>query len=354
MTNAVLTVVSKYKQARHEIVTFLKGWVRLEAFWHSFCSVPFAGFRPEEPKHMITRNLIKTSQKKLHLVGACAVGIFTAAVSQAGEATPSKEVVPPAPVPPPVTSAITGDAGVTFVSKYFSRGIVQEDQGVIAQPYADLYFRLYEGDGFINKVTLNIGLWSSIHSHKLPTVDGGSSTSEAWYEFDYTGGFSVTFAKYLTATLSYFEFISPADNFNTARSINMNLAFDDSSFLGAFALHPHFTVLGELNAPGFAGLDSGGWYYEIGIAPGFAAGPVTFSFPLTVGLGDDNFYAGETYGYFSGGVSAAVPLAFIPESYGSWTVSASALYYNLGDSTALVNHGESDDFVFGGTLGVTF
>src|SRR4051794_38768000 len=55
-------------------------------------------------------------------------------------------------------SCITGDLGVNVVSEYISRGLVLENQGVIAQPYADLYFKLYSGDGFINKVTLNLGI----------------------------------------------------------------------------------------------------------------------------------------------------------------------------------------------------
>ena len=65
-------------------------------------------------------------------------------------------------------SCITGDLGVTLVSEYLSRGIVQVNQGVIAQPYLDLYFKLYEGTGFINKVVFNFGLWSNIDSHVEP------------------------------------------------------------------------------------------------------------------------------------------------------------------------------------------
>jgi hypothetical protein len=39
-------------------------------------------------------------------------------------------------------SCITGDLGVTIVSEYISRGLVQVNQGVIAEPYLDLYFQL--------------------------------------------------------------------------------------------------------------------------------------------------------------------------------------------------------------------
>jgi hypothetical protein len=250
-------------------------------------------------------------------------------------------------------SCITGDLGVTFVSAYISRGLVLENQGVIAQPYLDLYFKLYEGTGFINKVVLNLGLWSSIHSHPQP--DGSTDTTRNWYEFDYTPGFAITFAKNFTFTASYFEFDSPASSFDTARSLNFNLAYDDTDLLGKFALHPHVTYLRELDAPGAAGLAPNGNYYEIGLAPGFSVGPVSVTIPLTVGLGSEHFYASDTFGYFAGGVQLSVPISFIPECYGKWTFSGGYTYYQLGtdvaDATAT---GHKSQNVFQGAIGLTF
>jgi hypothetical protein len=250
-------------------------------------------------------------------------------------------------------SCITGDLGVTFVSAYISRGLVLENQGVIAQPYLDLYFKLYEGTGFINKVQLNLGLWSSIHSHPQP--DGSTDTTRNWYEFDYTPGIAITFAKNFTFTASYFEFDSPASSFDTARSLNFNLAYDDTDLLGKFALHPHVTYLREITAPGVAGLGPNGNYYEIGLAPGFTAGPVTFTIPLTVGLGSEGFYASDTYGYFAAGLQLSIPLSFIPECYGKWTFSGGYTYYNLGTAVAdATNTGHRSQHVFQGAIGLTF
>ena len=283
--------------------------------------------------------------------------IAVPALSMAGtEMKESKEVK--SVVETPKESWITGDIGVAVVSEYISRGLVLENQGIIAQPYLDLYFKLYEGEGFINKVSLNLGLWSSIHSHQQPTVGGNRSTTDAWYEFDYTAGISVTFAKRFTGTLSYFEFDSPADNFSTARSVNFNLAFDDTDFLGAFALHPHVAVLMELDAPGFAGLQEDGWYYEIGIAPSHTFGPVTVTIPVNVGLGNNEFYAGSNYGYTSAGIVLSTPLSFIPEKWGAWTASAGYTYYNLGDTlqdfAAVQGDGDSTQHVFSGSIGLAF
>ena len=115
-------------------------------------------------------------------------------------------------------SCITGDIGVQVVSAYVFRGQVLEDQGLIAQPYLDLYFKLYEGDGFINNVSLALGLWSSLHSEKTQqgaATGTGTSTTPSWYEFDYTVGINTTFAKNFTLGLAYNEFNFPNDNFGT-------------------------------------------------------------------------------------------------------------------------------------------
>ena len=257
-------------------------------------------------------------------------------------------------------TCITGDLGVTMITQYISRGLVLENQGVIAQPYLDLYFKLYEGTGFINKVTFNLGLWDDINSH----VQNQVTTVRNWYESDYTAGFTVTMAKNFSATLSYFEFDSPSSNFDTARSINLNLAYDDTDLLGAFAIHPHVTILAELNSTGAAGLDGHGYYFELGIAPSytFAKGstyPVTFSVPITVGLGDDRFYNGDNFGYVSTGAQLSVPLAFIPSCYGAWTFSGGYTWYYLGDqlqefSAANQGNGKHNQHVFQGAIGLTF
>ena len=180
--------------------------------------------------------------------GIALAGILLPASLYAG--TESKAVVETA-----TKSAITGDLGVNFVSEYISRGAPQEIKGVIAQPYADLYFSLYEGEGFVNKVSLNLGVWSSLHSaHTLAgSVNGsGLSTTSAWYEFDYTPGVAVTFAKNYTLTASYLEFDSPNDAFLASRNVNFSLAYGVLN--GEYSLDEegHLTASSEMVA--FRGL----------------------------------------------------------------------------------------------------
>ena len=299
---------------------------------------------------------------KHSLAAACTLTLASlalASTSLAGTAAPAKETKV---IKETIKeSCITGDIGLAVVSNYVSRGVVNENQGFIAQPYLDLYFKLYEGDGFVNKVSLNGGLWSSLHSNK--TFASPGTSLGAWYEFDWTVGLAVTFAKNFTLTTSWFDFDFVSSG-GRAGSLNMNLAYDDTDLLGAWALHPHVAVLKNMigNAVGVPGGELG-WYYEVGIAPSYTFDksgtcPVTVTLPLNVGLGSET-YNGDDYGYFSAGINASVPLAFVPECYGSWTLSSGVTYYNLGDNAAAasapaITNGDNDQFVFSGSIGLAF
>jgi hypothetical protein len=303
----------------------------------------------------------------LTIAAAAMLGLSTISTALAGTETaaPGKDGKTPA-APCPVTY-ITGDFGVTFTSEYISRGIVQEKQtkGVIAQPYLDLYFKLYTGTGFIDAVSAQLSFWSDIGSnHDTATATAGA---QDWYEFDWDPGISVTFAQKFTLLVQYFEFDYPSSAQSTARSINATLTYDDSSLLGAFAMHPHATVLWELGSVpgGFAGLKGHGWYYELGVAPSYtflpkSTYPITVALPTTVGLGDQSgFYQGNTFGYFSVGPSVSVPLAFIPSGYGSWTLTAAYTYYYEGTTVRAANappvgNGADSRHVFSGAIGCTF
>jgi hypothetical protein len=273
-------------------------------------------------------------------------------------------------------SCITGDLGVNFVSQYVSRGVVLENQGVIGQPYADLYFKLYEGDGFLNKISLNLGLWSSIHSRATDAgaIGGGSTGTKSWYEFDYTVGLAFTFAKNWTLTPSFYAFLSPNDGFSDFYGLNLSLAYNDAELWGnsGFALNPSVTVLVELQNKAGTGKDEG-VYYEIALNPTKAYGPVTVSLPIKAGFGTNDFYGSlnastgaidnESFGYVSAGLNVAYALKFIPECYGVWTLSANATFYYLGDGTSdfntaprggSVRDGNDTEWVFGGGLGIAF
>jgi len=324
--------------------------------------------------------MLKSINLKTAVVALALGGLIAAPVtSQAGTETKkaSKNVIEETK-----TSCITGDLGINFVSEYISRGLVEQNQGVIAQPYADIYFRLYKGDGAINNVTLQLGGWSSLQSHRNDSIYSPGNYSgngvKSWFEFDYTAAVAVTFLKNWTSTLSYIEADYPSDQFEANRNLQLGLAFNDADYLGVFALHPHFNVLYELNtnSSGAAGIKKGGWYYELGVAPSYtflkdSKYPITATLPITVGFGDSNgFYGGNysgnnIYGYFTTGLNASVPLAFIPSCYGAWTTNAGFNYYNLGTSAQQYSgsgtgsvtgatSGAANQWVFSGGIGMTF
>ena len=271
-------------------------------------------------------------------------------------------------------SCITGDLGVSVVSQYVTRGVVLENQGAILQPYADLYFKLYEGEGFLTKVSLNLGIWDTFHSRHTDAgaASGGKPTTPGWYESDLTAGIAFTFAKTFTFTPSYYTFLSPNDGFSTLQALNLAFAYDDTALLGAFALHPHVTILFELENKAGTGKDEG-VYYEVGIAPSIPCGPVTLTVPITAGFGSSDFYGSlngktgniddEGFGYVSAGVTASYAMKFMPECFGAWTATAGYTYYYLGEGTSDFNTRQRggnvrdenhSEHVFSGGLSVAF
>jgi hypothetical protein len=303
--------------------------------------------------------MVKTHILKVAMLCATlAMVSFTTSKSFAGtETSDDKKEVKPL-VQEIKKSCITGDIGVTVVSQYVSRGLIFENKGAIVQPYADLYFNIYQGDGFLNSVTLNLSIWDSIQSKKTDASPG--STVSDWYESDADAGISFTFDKIFTFTPSYYSFYSPNNGFATFQGINLNLAMDDSQFLGAFALHPHVTTLFEISNKAGNGKRKG-VYYEVGVAPALPTfAGVTVTLPLTVGLGSHDFYSqGRGFGYFSAGAIASYSLPFIPSCLGSWAINGGVTYYYLGSAlhdfnVPLHRANNHNEFVFSGGLGITF
>lgn len=282
---------------------------------------------------------------KFCVLSASILALAAGAQADDKETVDSKKAVAP---PEKIPSWITGDVGVTFISRYYSRGILQEWSGFIVEPNLDLFFKLIDnGDkSFFNSLVLNLSLWDSFHSNKTGVPPGSHSTVSSWYESDYYVGLTATFAKNFSFQTSYFEFDYPSGVADPQRSLNFQLNYNDSDLLGAFALHPHLTYL--YNFQGIAGLKhTHANYFEVGLAPGYTFAPkstypVTLTAPLTAGFGDSRFYGGDSFGYFSAGLSLGVPLAFISPHYGTWTLTFAGTYYKLGSTTSEVNHGHTD------------
>ena len=247
-------------------------------------------------------------------------------------------------------SCITGDIGADVTNAYFFHGIRQEDDGFIIQPYADLYFQVYKGSGFLTSLSVDLGIWNSFHSNR-----GVSSTTSNWYEFDFTAGLTATLAEKWTLGAKFLCYASPGDYFDTSYALGVKLGYDDKDLLGAFSLQPYVYVEFELDGKSANGPDEG-VYYEAGLTPSFDLGPVSIGLPLRVGLGSNGYYADDAgFGYFSAGVTATYQLAFVPECLGEWSLTASTTYMYLGDGTEPSNGGgDENQWIFAGGLKVAF
>lgn len=260
----------------------------------------------------------------------------------AAAATPAPEPqAPPTPTEPAV-KRLTLTGGVDFTSAYVFRGIYQEDSGTIMPPYAD--FGVAVGKG----VTLNVGMWNSLHSG--PSGNGGRGN--AWYEADYYGSATFTAGKLKPGVL-FTSYTSPNDAFNTVHEIAGVLAYDDSG--SPFPLSPKVIVATELHGQADGG-NSKGTYLELGIRPGLkAASALTFYIPVKVGLSLNDYYEGPTgsnrFGYFDTGLIASVPLGFMSGT-GAWEVHGGVDFLWLGENMKLLNAG--DGFKPVGVIGLSF
>jgi hypothetical protein len=106
-----------------------------------------------------------------------------------------------------------------------------------------------------------------------------------------------------TVTPSFQTLYSPNSRYESSEGVGVGVQYDDSKFLGAFALKPRVNAYFTTN--GQNGNNQGGQYYEIGIEPSYRSGKNTFSLPVNMGIGNNNYYANDkSYGYTSVGAVA--------------------------------------------------
>jgi hypothetical protein len=256
----------------------------------------------------------------------------------------------------PNTGRLSISGGTDITTAYFFRGILQERDGFIIQPYAELGVNLYKGEGPLSGLSLFGGFWNSIHQE----ATGASATElDVLYEQDWYGGLQLGLLdNRVTTRAFYIAYTSPNDAFATVQEVDLSAALDDSEWLGAFAMKP--TILFGFETENTAFGTERGQYMELGVSPGFNiidsdTVPVTLSFPNKVGVSLDDYYEvtddnEDFFGYYSGGIKLSVPLAFIPEDYGAWSASGGVQFLVLGRNTGDLN---DEDFWTVGTWGVS-
>ena len=291
------------------------------------------------------------------LAGCLGLGTLVAAQ----ESRPATEAsAPPAPAGPN-TGRLSVSAGVDWTSAYFFRGIKQETEDLILQPYGELSVKLLQDAGPLTSLSLAAGIWNSLHTGPTGSDSLTASDPKSWYELDGYAKLSAVFGEDLTTYVLYTAYLSPNNVFDTVQEIALGLSYNDAKLLGPFALNPSLLVAFEFDGQADAGRDKG-VYGQIGIAPGYtflaeSAYPVSLSVPLAVGLSLKDYYefgtgSDDTFGYFSGGVGLAVPLAFVPPAFGQRVVKGGVTVLYLGENLRAVNDGDRVQVM--GTVGLAF
>src|SRR5262245_21788994 len=94
----------------------------------------------------------------------------------------------------PNSGKVTFRIGNDITTAYYFRGILQERDGFIDQPYGEINFSLLsrdeDDDHLLTGITLIAGMWNSIQTEKtLADSDSGPSN---WYEADLYAGLKYT------------------------------------------------------------------------------------------------------------------------------------------------------------------
>lgn len=259
----------------------------------------------------------------------------------------------------PNSGKISFTFGNDFTTAYFFRGILQERNGLIMQPYGEVNVPFYTAEeddpGPFTYVGAFGGIWLSWQSEK--TLASGSGPSNL-FETDYYGGFKFTLWNALDLKTSYYAYTFPNGAFSTAQEVTLSAGLNDSEWMGAFALYP--SVLMAIETDNTALGEDEGQYVGVSVRPTYTVEaienyPITLAMPCTLGIGLGNYYEttqrDDNFGYFQGGLTASIPLAFIPEDFGAWSVTAGASVYTFGHNLKQANL-DDDPWVVG-TWGIS-
>ncbi len=254
----------------------------------------------------------------------------------------------------PNQGRVSFSVGNDFTTAYFFRGILQERNGFIWQPYGEINVSLYSTDDETDPMRgfgLFVGSWNSIQTKKTLTTDSGPSN---WYESDVYAGAKFSLFGNSELKAFYIAYTYPNGAFNTVQEFDVSYALNDSGWMGKWALNPSLLVAGEMDNTA-AGTEKG-TYLEVGLRPSFTiieseTYPVSLAVPIKLGLSLGDYFedpAGDddTFGYVQSGLVFSVPLAFIPAEYGSWSASAGASVYTFGNNLKDYNQGD-DPWVVG-------
>jgi hypothetical protein len=247
----------------------------------------------------------------------------------------------------PNPGAITLSGSMDASNAYLFRGIPQDDTGLILWPAADLGVAFRSGGGTVRSVTVNVGMWNSLHTG-ITGADG--PTGKLWYESDFWTSVGVGFAGGVNVAATYTAYTSPNGAFPSVKELSLKAS------AGVRGTNPYALVAFELEGQADGGAVEGR-YLELGAAPSLGLAGITVAVPVKVGLSLDGYYEGlrgdERFGFFSVGGNVTVPLSSERSRFGRWSVHGGADYVRLGDSNAL-RLGDNTKVIISAGIGLSY
>lgn len=286
--------------------------------------------------------------------------------------------------------------GSDFSNAYYYRGYLQQDRGVVIQPFLtasanfkfgdDLEVQPYIGwtntfftqdnadipaahsggipRGFKSRVVETPGEGGgppSFEVQLVPTSDG-----DGWYESDVMAGVTIYY-KDLYIDINYHVHIFPTDVHDAMQEIGGKISYDivglwdDTPALQRkFSLRPGFMLYHETS-------DQNGdqeTFMEVSIEPIWrfeAFGrKAAVSMPIALSGSGDGYYVDaddfdtQKLGYFSTAIKGSISLP-VDEKFGDWFLNGSITYLHLiSDGLQEFNRGSSDEIVGSMGIGVSF
>jgi hypothetical protein len=280
---------------------------------------------------------------------AAVIAAFVAGPALAADLTVK---APPQPVAAFTPSDIHGFFDVSFGGDYVTpRGVHVTGTGLTTQIDTGLSADVYKNkNGFINKISLYGGVWNDLWSEQ------NSPTVGSWKEFDWFIGGKVQFARSWIADVQYVEFLFPAGGVSTQRNLQTTLMYDDTSWGLPVQLKPYIRGWYQFSGPSnvLVGKNGDSGYVEFGATPTLDLTKrglgVIFTAPTWVSVGPKDYWnrgvagcgtiatpcAASNAGVFSTGLTATVPVTWIPSNFGHWSVRGGFQYYHLMNDSLLL------------------
>ncbi len=225
-------------------------------------------------------------------------------------------------------SAYTFSAGLDFTSHFISFGADVWGGGDEFSPisskstafgYGTLSAQISdELSGFVN-------IWSDLNDNVDSNIGGPIQ------EVDVNVGLAYTMDKF-TFGIAHNYWLYGGDNEN---AVELSVAYNDKGLIAPdFALNPALLVHWRYDG---IGTQDESAVVQLSVKPSWTLNsdsqyPVTVSVPAAVAFFTDDYQGGDSgFGYANIGVSAGIPLAFMPEKFGAWTASASATFWYTPD-----------------------